>query len=361
MEELIAIVGNQEDVVWQEWLSNVMVSSAHDVWIVPATTLDETSVLPAKKVLIICDLNEIGRDSEIDRWILKLRKKANEDNVLPLEGYYFGLVTRSKSDWYTKTYARYLCLCLNALGADIIGKPLIEFLPNYVNLKTWQKRMNGSLEEVARQLIHQLIHKIIVTEHVRIYRPKILVLHASKEGISNTLSVWRMTEKALKKLSPQFIIKEIAIERGSITDCIGCPFDVCIELAKALSCTVGGQFVDEIMPALDEADAVVWLCPNYNDTIGADLSSVINRMSGFYRSRDLSQKRFYAIIISGNSGTDAVANQLVGALNLNKGFALAPNFCLTEIASEPLSVLEKEDLQLRVEGFASRIYAHICE
>lgn len=361
MGELVTVLGSQSDGQWIQWVKDTIKKSTHEITIQSAKALSDESDLKSSRVLLVCDLNEIGRDPQIDDWILKLKKKSNDENKMILSGYYFAIITRSQNDWYTKTYARYLCLCLNAMGADIIGKPLLEFLPNYVNLKAWQKKIQGDLKDIAEQLVHKLVEKIIVTEHVRIFKPKILVLHASKEGISNTLSVWRLTEKALNKLGGRFEVKEIAIERGSITDCIGCPFDVCIELAKKLDCTVGGQFVEEIMPALDEADAVVWLCPNYNDTIGADLTSVINRMSGFYRSRDLSQKRFYAIIISGNSGTDAVANQLVGALNLNKGFALAPNFCLTDIAAEPLSVLENSDLNDRVFDFARRIYRHLCE
>ena len=308
------------------------------------------------KLLFLCDLNEIGRDTGIDALVAKW-KKAN----LRLTEVYIGIVSRSMNDWHTKTYARGILLLLNDLGATIIGKSLVEILPNFENFAAWQKNDPSSLESIASGRVSNLAVRLAASQLRKKAKPKLLVLHSSNSKTSNTLALWRLVAEELAVHDCCSDIREIYIERGSITDCIGCPFDVCVAHAKRLSCVVGGQFVEEIMPAMTEADVLIWLCPNYNDTIGADLIAVINRMSGFFRTQELSSKVVYGVIVSGNSGTDAVANQLIGSLNLNKGFTLPPNFCLTEIANNPLSVLEKPNIREKAKVFSAKIKDEICE
>lgn len=360
MGELIAIHSDYADSSWLRWVKSALENISPSITFYRATAAQmlRREELCHKRVLFICDLNEIGRDHLIDNLLLAWKKKLGSET---LKETYCGVVSRSHSDWFTKTYARYLTLQLNAMGATIIGKPLVELLPGFENLMTWQKKVHLPLETLAQNRIADLAERLASVSYPKMVRPNILVLHASKENESNTLALWRLVEAELKAKESSVNIREIYIERGSITDCIGCSFEVCIEEAKNLSCVVGGQFVSQIMPALDWADAVVWLCPNYNDTISADLMSVINRMSGFYRYYDLSQKRIYGIIVSGNSGTDAVAHQLVGSLNVNKGFVLPPKFCLTEIASGPLSVLEKEGIRDKISKFSDLITTELCE
>ncbi|WDC84159.1 NAD(P)H-dependent oxidoreductase [Caloramator sp. mosi_1] len=88
------------------------------------------------------------------------------------------------------------------------------------------------------------------------------------------------------------------------------------------------------LPAIEEADAVVFICPNYNDAVSANLSAVINRITALYRRNPFYDKMLFSVIVSGNSGGDSVAKQLIGALNINKGFILPPYFAIMEIAND---------------------------
>jgi len=67
---------------------------------------------------------------------------------------------------------------------------------------------------------------------------------------------------------------------------------------------------------------MIWLCPNYNDAISAKLMAVINRLTVLYKRVKFWDKTLFSIIVSGNSGSDCVAEQLLGTLNINKGLRL---------------------------------------
>lgn len=77
--------------------------------------------------------------------------------------------------------------------------------------------------------------------------------------------------------------------------------------------------VKEILTAIEEADCIIWLCPNYNDAISAKLMAVINRITVLYKRVKFGEKTLFSVVVSGNSGSDCVAKQLIGALNINKG------------------------------------------
>lgn len=356
MAELLVIYGecDSSSVVWvrQSLLGHI------DCDFVSAKVVMQHGCIDHERVLLLCQLNEIGRDFEMDQLVRVL--KCGFSGTRYQKPIYFGFAIKSSSEFYTKSYARWLALSFSMIGGHVIGKPLVEFLPEFINYRTWQKALGLPLEEIgARQLLN-LAQRIIEAEHVRFFKPHLLVLHASKENTSNTLSLWREIERQLVMLESNMAIKEIYLERGSITDCIGCDYETCVSAAKSLDCVVGGQYVEEVMPALDWADLIVWLCPNYNDSISADLMAVINRMSGYYRTRSLSSKRIYSIIVSGNSGSDAVAQQLIGALTLNKGFGLPPHFCMSEIASEPNSILKNEGIFDRIQAFSTGLVVNSC-
>lgn len=347
------IYSNQCETKWLSWLKTCVKIPSEVIW-ENSLRLQSVKCIQTDALIFVCDLNEIGRDEGIDQLVKAWRSQS-------LRGKTIGLICRTQNDWHTKTYARIMALIMNDLGAAVLGKALVEILPDYDNFSAWKKSSHMSLEEIAMSRISDLIQRMADFTHKKDEKPKILVIHSCSEKTSNTLALWRLVEASIQKKAPQVEIQERYLARGSVTDCIGCDYKVCIGEAQKLNCVVGGQFVDEIMPSLEWANAVVWLCPNYNDTISADLIAVINRMSGFYRTRDLSHKSVYAVIVSGNSGTDAVANQLLGSLSLNKGYMLPPQFCLSEIASDPLSVLGKRGVQEKAEAFAGNILEHLCE
>lgn len=115
--------------------------------------------------------------------------------------------------------------------------------------------------------------------------------------------------------------------------------------------------MQEVFPAVEECDALVLLCPNYNDSIAANLMAVINRLTALYRQMSFYNKALFGVVVSGNSGNDTVARQLLGALNINKGFRLPPEFVLMEIANDPGSIKRVQDIRERARIFAERIVA----
>jgi len=78
-------------------------------------------------------------------------------------------------------------------------------------------------------------------------------------------------------------------------------------------------------------------------------------LTSVFRTNDFSKKKVFALVISGYSGGDIVAEQVIGAMNFNKNFILPGNFALVETANDPGTILEVEDLESKVEAFAKRI------
>ena len=108
-------------------------------------------------------------------------------------------------------------------------------------------------------------------------------------------------------------------------------------------------------PAIVKGDILVLICPNYNDSVSANIMAFINRLTAVFRTNDFSRKRVYAIIVSGYSGGDIVAQQIIGAMNMNKNFILPEKFALLATANNPGSVLEIEELDEKAAEFAARI------
>ena len=113
--------------------------------------------------------------------------------------------------------------------------------------------------------------------------------------------------------------------------------------------------VDNVLPSIEESDSIVWLCPNYNDAIAANLTATINRLTVLYNKISFYNKSMFGVIVSGNSGSDSVAKQLIGALNLNKGFSLPPYALITETANDPKAIFNVENIEYKTKLFAKRI------
>lgn len=357
MAEFAIIYSEKIDIAWLAQIEHSLKSFTYQTYTVEQL-IPKAQDLP-KRLLLLCELDEIGRDPGIDQ-LMRVWKNRDSSKTLLL-GTTIALAIKSNDVFHTKTYAREIIWLLNDMGARFIGKPLVELLPDYENMGMWVKKMQQPPDELYESLIRDLAVRLGRDFPLKQPKLKLIVLHSSDEKTSNTLAFWRRVEAVLKHNQPNMDLQEIYMRRGSITDCIGCPFEVCTTEAKQLSCVLGGQFVSEVMPAIVSADILVWLCPNYNDTIGGDLIALINRMSGLYRTQDLSHKKVYAIVVSGNSGSDTVGKQLIGSLVINKGFQLPPYFCLSEIAGEPLSILKKADLDDKATAFARRIISESCE
>ena len=153
-------------------------------------------------------------------------------------------------------------------------------------------------------------------------------------------------------------MQEISLRSGLLMDCRGCSYHVCSQYALHNRCFYGGAIPDKVFPAILQADALL-LCPNYNDALSAHITAFINRLTALLIHNNLENKYLYAIIVSGYSGGDLVAQQVLGALSLNKSFMLPPRFCMWETANSPGEALLIPGVQDRVRAFGQNILSAI--
>lgn len=241
------------------------------------------------------------------------------------------------------------------MGCRFLGHSAVEATHNLDNFLTWQKTYNLPLVEIYQEQAKELVEKLTEENLKLINRPKILVLHSSLFKTSNTLMFWKMVKESLSEED----IRELHVENGIVVDCRGCSYKTCIHYSEEKSCFYGGIMVKEILLAIEQADCLIWLCPNYNDAIPAKLMAVINRMTVLYKRVEFGDKTLFSIIVSGNSGSDCVVKQLIGALNINKGFRLPPYFTLTATANDPGSVKSIPEIDRRAKKFAEDIRREI--
>ncbi len=307
--------------------------------------------LKDKKIIVAIDADEIGGQEQLYRWLRRLMEYKKETGSDPLEGSTACLLVNSDGPYYTKRLAQYTIFHMNRLGCRFIGHPMVEAVDKLQNFKTWKKVVSIDLDKLLEAKCRELGSRLTTFKVPVTDEPKILVLHSSSHDTSNTLKLWELVADNLK----DFEIREFRIEDDKIAECKGCSFKTCMHYSEMKSCYYGGMMVDEILPAMEWADAVIWVCPNYNDAISAKLMAVINRMTVLYRRITFYDKRLFGIIVSGNSGSDLVMTQLLGAVNINKGYMLPPNFGLSAIANDPGSVMEIKDILKKAKAFAQGI------
>lgn len=244
---------------------------------------------------------------------------------------------------------------MNQLGCRFPGHPAVEATASLLNFATWRKIRNESLNEICIELCANLGERFAAYNPEPVNNPRILALHASVKETSNTLSLWNMVKAHLMDCT----IQELHVENGRVLDCKGCSFKTCTYYSLNNSCFYGGMMVEEIFPAIERADAVLWLCPNYNDAISANLAAVINRMTALYRKTPFYNKTLFSIIVSGNSGSDSVARQLTNALCINKGFNLPPRFSLMATANDPGAVSQIPGIEAEAKAFAENMLKEV--
>jgi multimeric flavodoxin WrbA len=272
-----------------------------------------------------------------------------------LSGSSGAAIIHSPNQMGTKSMAQNMVYIANQLGCSFMGHPLVEATAELENLHTWQKRLDLPLGEIAAALSKELGRRLCEYNPVRIQKPNVLALHASFKTTSNTLELWHMVLEHLAGCD----VTELHVGIGEVLDCKGCPYKTCMHYSMQNSCFYGGIMVKEVLPAIERADAVVWICPNYNDAVSANLMAVINRLTALYRKISFYSKTMFAVIVSGNSGSDSVAKQLIGALNINKGFRLPQNFYISAIANDAGEIRKVPGIEEAAREFAGNLINEI--
>lgn len=259
-----------------------------------------------------------------------------------------GMIVDGNSELYTKAVASELALTLSMSGCTLIGKCLVEGTGSLYNFQVTAGNWNCDLETAYRLCAAQMAERLLSFQFPDTQTPRILCIHSSNRSTSNTLRLWELVKKGIR---PEIPIKEISLRNGEVRDCAGCSFETCMYYSRNLSCYYGGTIVEEVYPALEWCDRLVLLCPNYNDALGANLTAMINRLTSLFRKRPFYDKQLFALIVSGYSGSDLVARQLIDSLSMNKAFTLPGNFALSVTANLPGSLDRILDITERAKGF----------
>lgn len=303
--------------------------------------------LTNKRLLLAVELDEAGYCIPILEMISQLYKTGCN----ALIGSKAALLIYSPNEYNTKSASSDIIFQLNLLGCQFPGHPVVEAVASLNNFKTWQKILPLSLTEICLVQCKKLGILLMEFNVPQIKSPYIVALHSSSNHTSNTLALWNMIKSELSNC----IIEELHVENGTVMDCKGCSFKTCLHYSKQSSCFYGGVLVKEIYPAIEKADAVIWLCPNYNDSVSANISAVINRLTALYRKTGFYDKALFTVVVSGNSGSDSVAMQLLDSLCINKDFYLPARFCISATANDPGELLEIEGIRKKAKAFAESI------
>ena len=269
-----------------------------------------------------------------------------------LEGCTAGLIVDGASPLYTKSAAAELTLAANLAGCAFVGRPLVEGTGSLVNFRIQAKNLNTDLMGAYRTAARELVRQLEEASFPRQEAPELLVLHASSHHTSNTMQLW---EQVRARLGDRFTFTEIGLRNGTLSDCSGCPYTMCLHFGEKGGCFYGGLMQEEVYPAVRRCAGLVMLCPNYNDALSANLTAFINRLTALFRQTRFYDKALFALVVSGYSGGDIVARQLISALNMNKSFYLPGRFALMETANDPGEALSLPGIQDRLDGFARNI------
>lgn len=321
--------------------------------------------LQDRRVLFAINLSSAGVNMEFYRLLEYLR--AHEDC---LRGSIGGIVVDGGGEMYTKGIARRMAFSANRAGCTFPGKALVEATGSLRNFQVLSRVMEKEPMEVYGIQVEKLVRRIMGFQiqgapgaqdapgnaEVRGdgdgQRLKVLAVHASTRSSSNTLLLW---DEVKKHLEHRASIREISLRNGQMVDCRGCKYETCRHFGEKGRCFYGGIMVDQVYPAIVDCDVLVMICPNYNDALGANLTAFINRLTAVVNIRSFEKKRVYAIIVSGYSGGDILAEQVLGAMSMNKGFILPPRFALLETANDPGTVMEIPGIREKAENFSDGI------
>ncbi len=325
---------------------------AHALDGIAYTTLAEDADLRGKRILMAVSCDASGMDEPTLRLIRRLRAAP-----ACMEGSVGSLIVDGCTELYTKQLAQDLTFAANSAGCLFPGKPLLEGTGSLYNQHILAAKEGLSWEETYLHRAVQLTHRLLGFQAPRFSRPKLLVLHASERGRSATLWLWQELQR---RLASCMDITEVSLQNGTIHDCRGCSYSACLHFAQNGSCFYGGAVSETILPAIRECDAMLFLCPNYNDAVGANITALFNRLTSLLLQTDLYQKYLYGIVVSGYSGSDLVARQLLGTMCLNKTAMLPPRFCLLQTANDPAAVRAIPGIQEMLDQFAARMCSALC-
>lgn len=341
------IQSDRLNTVWNHVCSTVFPDSSGGLTVLHTiddldNLLKKPAVLTGCRVLFVIALGRGGINLTLSAMIRLLRL-----NPGCMDGSAAAMIVDGETEMYTKSAASELALALSMAGCTLIGRCLVEGTGSLYNFTVTARNLSTDLFTAYKESAAELAMRLSDFSFPHRGAPRILCVHACNKATSNTLHLWDYVKEGIR---PGSEIREISLRNKDVKDCAGCSFETCMYYSKNLSCFYGGTIVEDVYPALEWCDRLVLLCPNYNDALSASLTAMINRLTSLFRKKPFYDKQLFALIVSGYSGSDLVARQLIDALSMNKGFTLPRNFALTATANLPGSI----DRITGIEGKARR-------
>lgn len=171
------------------------------------------------RILFAVPLGTSGINLELYRLIRFLREHPDF-----LNGFVGGLLVDSENDLYSKSAAKDLVFAANCAGCAFVGRPLVEGTRTLSNYTIVSNNLGTDLMGAYRESAAGLVKEVLGTDCVRKKCPKVLVLHASSHKTSNTYAIWNRVKEQL----PEMEIREIGLRNGTLSDCAGCPYKMCL-------------------------------------------------------------------------------------------------------------------------------------
>lgn len=355
MREVICVCladenGNEryQKLLWQ-------LKTEHGIFLEGEESVDYLISLKEKEntaVIFLISVDSTGINLSLDS---VLKKIASVPGCL--HGMSAGMIVTGEGELYTKALARKTAFILNQAGCIIHGKAFAEATGSLCNMKNQAAYRNVTLEEAffacAKEAIANASKAVdsITVKGIR----HLTCIHSSIEEKSNTYAYWKLIREQLYRLQKDMEICELNLYGEKIEDCRGCSFETCQSFGKQKKCFFGGVMIEKVYPAIAKSDAIILLCPNYNDAIGANLCACINRLTALYRNSDFSGKYLYAVVVSGYSGGELLAEQVIDAMVLNKCFTLPKYAVDLHRANLPAEILKEEGIYEKAFAFAKRI------
>ena len=328
-------------------LDEVLTSALQGIGCRILDDIPESEPPRGERLLFVIGLDPYGINFACTKLLAKLRRDPDL-----LEGCTSAILVDCDSEFYTKSAAAELAFALNCAGSALIGRPLVEGTGSLANFRVQAKLLGTDCYGAYKAAVRDLAERLLETEPPVRKHFSLLALHASSHRTSNTMQLWG---KVSRLLGDSADITEIGLRNGTISDCSGCPYTMCVHFGEKGRCFYGGLMQEEVWPAVLKADGLIMLCPNYNDALSANLTAFINRLTGLFRQQRFYDKAVFAIIVSGYSGGDIIARQVISALNMNKSFYLPPHFALMETANDPGEALQLPGIDGRIRRFAENI------
>jgi len=244
-------------------------------------TVSPDADLRGKRLLFAVSVDAAGPAPAFYEWLRRLRTDRH-----CLDGATACLVVDGATELYTKSAAQELVLAANLAGCRFPGRPLVEATGSLYNQHIMARNLGLSWQQTYAHRVRELVQRLEEFSPPVFQRPNVLLLHASDQKRSNTLDLGRAV---CRHLEDSCNVREIQLLNGTVHDCRGCGYHTCLHFAENNTCFYGGVVADAVLPAIRDADLLLFLCPNYNDALGANLVALINRMT----RRELSADEVY--------------------------------------------------------------------